>query len=38
MVVMVPLGRGMVDLHTAYPEEVIDAYLSGKEVWACIRI
>ena len=38
MVMLVPLARGVVDLHRPHPEEVIDPHLGGEEVGASMYI
>ena len=35
---LVPLARGVVDLHRPHPEEVIDPHLGGEEVGASMHI
>ena len=35
---LVPLARGVVDLHRPHPEEVVDPHLGGEEVGASMHI
>lgn len=38
VMMLVPLARGVVDLHRPHPEEVIDPHLGGEEVWTSMHI
>ena len=38
VMMLVPLARGVVDLHRPHPEEVVDPYLGGEEVRASMHI
>ena len=38
MVMLVPLARGVVDLHRPHPKEVIDPHLGVEEVGASMHI
>ena len=38
VMMLVPLARGVVDLHRPHPEEVIDPHLGGEEVGASMHI